>query len=975
MGMKRLLYFLRNILFLFAVLFTFAGCNLLDGNSKTGNYTVKGKVVNRLGEAVYGVDVCASGTSSNTTTNSSGEYTLEGIGRGTIEISAKKSGYTLIPEFKNENTSANGFYLNVGSNAENGTVYNADFIAVEEGSLTIAEVQGTGAVSPLVGKYVTVTGVVTMISNMAPHWNYDNSNLAGDDVAQLVGTDGIFIEALPEDKDFSGLRSNGIFIDTHDYSYGSESKWKDGIPTDLQAGDVITVSGIVEEQRTLDRYGSSAGSLTRTQINADFVANVTVNGVNKTSPYPAGVLITYSQSKADAWKNTTYTVDGKTYNKEARVMCYDLDTSAPMQTAIDILETMESMVIRIEDPLVVGATYYNQTSVLADGGKDADGNYFRTFNEKWMGNVIQQNSATGYQDFNEEVLFVDYQPVDWKAYASSIPQIGDTLTDSNGEKVFRGVLDYTCDGIYMAHPLNNLQKMYLTSSEGNLNKTPCYTRTDTAVIKDVTGSTVPNQLWNFSNDSQWFQSLDTGSFGTVTKTNVIKYMKEQGNSSSPNYATIKAWRTGTSASSSFNAGSVFMPKWTEKSSTSKGNKEEDSLTVAVFNLENYEAQGGSYSKDADVALVMKNNLLYPDVLCVVEMGDDVETSQMYENQDNAYVIKDGYVTAVRNFSGIIDDIRANGGPAYDFRCIDPKEGDSGGKGGVNIRVGFLYNTERVVAVDSGLVTNNYANTHKKDSSGNTLYGSENLLDESQWPVQTFADNIQGWTLADAVTAAYKGEDGRAHISQSPCYVHSSYFNYSRRPLICEFKIKREDGTVSDENFFVIACHLGSKRGDYPLYGSVQPPLLLSEVKRNGQAQAVNDMVKSILHADENARIVVAGDMNDFGYSTPAKVLTGEQGGNQILYSLTEEFMPVNERFSYAFEGNLQQIDHIYVSPALFEKAETAKNANGLGCGAGDEWQNVCFIAHIDSMFTRNNHYNLSDHDADIIRIPGAFNFE
>ena len=66
--MKRLLYFLRNILFLFAVLFTFAGCNLLDGNSKTGNYTVKGKVVNRLGEAVYGVDVCASGTSSNTGT-------------------------------------------------------------------------------------------------------------------------------------------------------------------------------------------------------------------------------------------------------------------------------------------------------------------------------------------------------------------------------------------------------------------------------------------------------------------------------------------------------------------------------------------------------------------------------------------------------------------------------------------------------------------------------------------------------------------------------------------------------------------------------------------------------------------------------------------------------------------------------------------------------------------------------------------
>ena len=96
------------------------------------------------------------------------------------------------------------------------------------------------------------------------------------------------------------------------------------------------------------------------------------------------------------------------------------------------------------------------------------------------------------------------------------------------------------------------------------------------------------------------------------------------------------------------------------------------------------------------------------------------------------------------------------------------------------------------------------------------------------------------------------------------------------------------------------------------------------------------------------------------YGGSMKVLTGALGGNQILYSLVEELMPDTEQFSYSYQGNMQELDHIYVTSALWDKAASAT------------WSDVCFIPHINSMFTRNNHYNLSDHDPAIINIPGAF---
>ncbi len=961
-------------LVLFLGLGGFLGCNQLDGSSKTGNYSIRGTVTDRDSNPVAGVVISVMGGGiGSVETDSSGNYELSGLGKNTCQVIAKKASYIFVPDFKASGSLNYGSGLNVGSSAVNGVVSGVDFTAVPAGALTISDIQGSGAKSPLTGETVYgITGVVTMISNKAANWNYNNSNVEGEDIAQYVGNDGFYLEALPADKDFSGAKSNAIFVNTHDESF-SDSKWKSGIPTDLQAGDVVTVSGVVAESRILDRFGSSTATLSRTEINAETVIRVEENGAYKTAPYPDGILITYSQTKADQWKtDRSYTYEGVTYPGEARVMVGDVDSSAPMDEAIKVLETMECSVVYIDNPLVIAGTYYNTTGVLADGGYKEDGTRFRTFNDTWMTNVVDKD------DYNEELLFVDYAAFDFSAYRQSLAQTGDTLVDSTGAKVFRGVLDYIT-GIYIARPLNSEAAMYVQSTAANY-ITSYYTtytyKGSTRTLQTYSGQTVPNQAdpnrgtsaypgkWGFDGSESWYTKLDDSAFGTVSKTNVTSGMQAQANTSntSGNGITVRQWRTGTNAAG-FNAGSVFTPDWTSESSSQTGNTNETSLTVGAFNLENYEAQGSTYSKCEQVALTIKNNMLYPDVVVIVEMGDDAKTSSLYTNQDNEYAPRDGIVTAVRNFSTISDAIVANGGPRYEFRCIDPKERDSGGKSGVNIRNGFMYNTQRVEFVDNGLVSNTYANTHDSSNS---------LLDESEWPVQTKDNDPAGWALADARTYPFKGEDGKPHLSQSPAYIESSYFARSRRPLIGEFRIKDSSGNTTDKNFFVVACHLSSKRGDYPLYGSVQPPLLLSEVKRNGQAATVNRFVQEILDLDADAKIVVAGDMNDFAYSNPMQVLTGAINRNQILYSLTEEFMPKNERFSYVYNGNYQQIDHVYVSPFLYQKALTEVGGNAEAAQTSGEWRKVCFIPHIDSMFTRNNHYNLSDHDPDLIRIPGVF---
>jgi predicted extracellular nuclease len=277
------------------------------------------------------------------------------------------------------------------------------------------------------------------------------------------------------------------------------------------------------------------------------------------------------------------------------------------------------------------------------------------------------------------------------------------------------------------------------------------------------------------------------------------------------------------------------------------------LAVGTFNVENLDPNDPP-AKFEELADLIVNNLKSPDILALEEV------------QDNNGPVNNGVVDATDTYNELIAAIEAAGGPTYDFRQINPVNNQDGGEPGGNIRVGFLFRTDR------GL---------------------------------SFIDRPGGGSTT--ATTVISGPNG-PELSASPGRIDptNSAFTSSRKPLVGEF-------LYEGQTVFVIANHFNSKGGDNPLFGRFQPPVLVTETQRNQQAQVVNDFVDAILAVDPNARIIAAGDFNDFEFSTP---LTTLKGG--VLNDLIET-LPQNERYSYVFEGNSQTLDHILVSNSLFNQ--------------------------------------------------------
>jgi uncharacterized protein len=278
------------------------------------------------------------------------------------------------------------------------------------------------------------------------------------------------------------------------------------------------------------------------------------------------------------------------------------------------------------------------------------------------------------------------------------------------------------------------------------------------------------------------------------------------------------------------------------------------LAIASFNVENLDINDGP-AKFATLAGQIVNNLKSPDIVALMEV------------QDNNGPTNDGVVDATLTFNTLITAIQAAGGPAYQFRSIDPVNNQDGGEPGGNIRVGYLFNPARVSFVDR---------------PGGTATAATTVINAAGSPQLSFSP-------------------GRIDPANPA-------FNSSRKPLAGEF-------VFNGHKLFVIANHFNSKGGDDPLFGRFQPPVLSSETQRNQQATIVKDFVQSIFAVDSNAKVVVLGDLNDFEFSTPLAILKSAP-----LNDLVETLAP-NQRYTYVFEGNSQVLDHILVSNSLMTAVE------------------------------------------------------
>ena len=274
------------------------------------------------------------------------------------------------------------------------------------------------------------------------------------------------------------------------------------------------------------------------------------------------------------------------------------------------------------------------------------------------------------------------------------------------------------------------------------------------------------------------------------------------------------------------------------------------LAMATFNVENLDAAEGPDKFNALAAMIV-NNLRSPDILALEEI------------QDNNGPVNDTTVDASLTLTKLRDAVVAAGGPAYQWRLIDPVDDQDGGEPGGNIRQAFFFRTDRGVS---------------------------------------FVDRPGGTSTTP--TGVVAGPGG-PQLTVSPGRVDPTNpaFIDSRKPLVGEFM-------YNAHRLFVVANHFNSKGGDDPLFGYRQPPILSSEAQRNQQATVLAGFVSQVLAIDADALVAVIGDLNDFEFSQPLTIL--ESAGLTTLI----ETLPLNERYSYVFDGNSQTLDHMQVSDGL-----------------------------------------------------------
>lgn len=281
-------------------------------------------------------------------------------------------------------------------------------------------------------------------------------------------------------------------------------------------------------------------------------------------------------------------------------------------------------------------------------------------------------------------------------------------------------------------------------------------------------------------------------------------------------------------------------------------RDNDQITVATLNVKNLDPGDTHFTELANQIVA---HLDSPDIVVLQEI------------QDNSGSFDDGTTAANLTYEALITAIQEVPGPTYAYVDIAPQDNMDGGMPGGNIRVGFLYRCDRGLEFVSRLP-------------------------------------VSGEDLAVINTTLSVGTTG-VELSYNPGRIdpNNQAWDDSRKPLVGEF-------IFNHRKLFVIGNHFNSKKADTPLFGRLQPPVLDSETQRMQQAQVVNSFVNQILALDPTALVVVAGDLNDYQFSNPLLALEGDMLTN--LHSLN----PIEEQYTYIYDGNSQAIDHILASDQL-----------------------------------------------------------
>lgn len=260
----------------------------------------------------------------------------------------------------------------------------------------------------------------------------------------------------------------------------------------------------------------------------------------------------------------------------------------------------------------------------------------------------------------------------------------------------------------------------------------------------------------------------------------------------------------------------------------------------------------------DIASQIVTYLRTPDLMFIQEV------------QDNNGATNDPVVDANVTLATLTSMINAIAPSVnYSYVDIDPVDDQDGGQPGGNIRNAYLYNPS-VLRL-------------RKPNPGSSTQANEVLAG----PELKYNPG-----LIDPTNTAW--ED-------------------SRKPLTAAWE------TLDGKNkFLTVNVHWTSKGGSSSLHGDARPPINGGVEQRQAQAEVTADFIAQILKQDSNAAVISAGDYNEFSFVGPMETFREISGLTEM-----DEVAKIKEteRYTYLFDMNNQQLDHMYVSRKLQKKAE------------------------------------------------------